>query len=115
MTGFFLLVCPYIFGFADAEGPAVVVPRLIGLLIIGESLFTAYELGLVKAIPFRAHLMLDYLIAALTLVSPWLFAFADIDNARTAMVGIGVMEFLVLILSRAETHLFVPRTTAEAE
>src|SRR5687768_6801339 len=103
MTGMLLLVTPYIFGFADVGGAAVTVPRIIGLVIIAQSLFTRYELAFVKTIPFRTHLMLDYGIAALTLLSPWLFGFADIENARAAMMAIGVMEFLVVIMTRVET------------
>ena len=110
MTGMFLLVTPYIFGFAEAEGAAVIAPRIIGLMIIGQSLFTRYELGIVKAIPFSMHLMLDYGIAALTLLSPWLFGFADLENARTAMIAIGLMEFLVVIMTRAETTVAVRQT-----
>lgn len=110
MTGVLLLLTPTIFGFADVGGAAVTVPRIIGLLILGQSVFTRYELGLIKLIPFRTHLMLDYGVALLTLVSPWLFGFADIDNARIAMFVIGVAEFLVVLMTRAETHVDLPTT-----
>jgi hypothetical protein len=68
-----LIVVPLLLGF---EGAALLVPLLLGMATIGYSLVTAYELGAVAAIPFRAHLVLDFLNGALLAASPWLFGFA---------------------------------------
>src|SRR5688500_15596375 len=58
LTGVTLLAAPYLFGFADGTA-AQWVPTIIGLMIIGQSLITRYELSMAKIIPMPTHLMLD--------------------------------------------------------
>ncbi|TDU73152.1 SPW repeat-containing protein [Prosthecobacter fusiformis] len=76
-VGLLLLAAPNLFGFADQGGAAVLVPRLIGVIVIVQSLMTRYEAGVIKVLPMKIHLMNDYLAGALLLFSPWLFGFAD--------------------------------------
>ncbi len=74
--GLLLIVSPWLFGFADG-GAAQWVPIILGLGAILYSLFTDYELGLVRSIPMTGHLGLDAASGLLLAVSPWLFQFAD--------------------------------------
>jgi hypothetical protein len=75
-----LFLAPNIFGFADMEGPAVWVPRLIGALTLLQAIVTRYEVGLVKMMPMRFHLFNDYAAGAFLAASPWLFRFYDPAN-----------------------------------
>jgi hypothetical protein len=71
-----LILAPWLLGFSevDAARNTAVGVGLVGLL---SSLFTNYELGLVKAIPLSMHLTLDMLAGLFLAASPWLFGFAD--------------------------------------
>ena len=93
--GLVLLLTPNLLGFADVGGAAVWVPRIIGILTLVQSIFTRYELGLVKVLPMRMHLMNDYLAGAFLAASPWLFGFYDAVNQRIwlphLIVGLGVL------------------------
>jgi hypothetical protein len=60
----------------DDAPTAALIPRLDGLAGAGYSLITDYELGLLKVLPMRAHLILDAAKGALLASSPWLFGFA---------------------------------------
>ncbi len=40
-------------------------------------------------IPLKTHNILDYVIGALLIVSPWLFRFAEIDAARNTFLVLG--------------------------
>ncbi|MDB5294586.1 MAG: hypothetical protein JWO31_569 [Phycisphaerales bacterium] len=60
------------------RGPAVWVPVVIGVLALGMSLMTRYELGAVRVLPMPAHLGMDMLAGLLLAASPWLFRFADV-------------------------------------
>ncbi len=71
-----LIVAPWLFGFAD-NGAAMAIPIVVGLTVVAYSLFTNYELGLVRRLSMPTHLVLDGIGGLLLLVSPWLFAFAD--------------------------------------
>jgi hypothetical protein len=76
VMGVLLLVAPYVLGFADGTA-AQYVPQALGAAMLGASLLTDYELGLVRVIPMPVHLMLDFASGALLAASPWLFGFAD--------------------------------------
>ena len=99
--GLLLLFAPNLFGFADMGGAAVWVPRLVGIATILQSLFTRYELGAVKALPMRMHLVNDYIAGALLVASPWLFRFHEAEQRfwlPHVVLGLGIL--LVTALTR---------------
>lgn len=96
-TGALLIVAPYLFGFANG-GIAQWLPQLLGALTIVMSLFTDYELSIVKAIPLRVHLGMDMASGALLAASPWLFGFAGLIWWPHLLVGL--MEIVVPMLTR---------------
>jgi hypothetical protein len=102
VVGIALLLAPNIFGFADVEGAAVLVPRIIGALIIGSALITKYELSVAKIIPMGAHLALDFAGGLLLAASPFLFDFSGHDvNVWYPHVIVGVAEMLIVLLSKS--------------
>jgi len=76
VMGALLIVAPWLFDFADG-GAKQWVPIIVGVLVIGQSLMTDYELSVVKAIPMGTHLMLDIGTGIVLAASPWIFGFAD--------------------------------------
>lgn len=72
--GALLIALPWVLGFA-AGGAETWVPVLLGAGVIGYSLFTDYELGLVRRIQMPVHLWIDGVSGVLLTLSPWLFAF----------------------------------------
>jgi hypothetical protein len=76
VMGLVLIVAPWVLGFADG-GPKQWIPIIVGVLIIGQSLMTNYELGVIKALPMGTHLTLDIVTGIILAASPWLFGFAD--------------------------------------
>jgi hypothetical protein len=103
--GVALILAPYLFDFADLGGPAVIIPQVIGALIIGQSLFTDYELSLFKVIPMKMHLMMDYVASLFLAASPFLFGFAD-NSANVWMphlvAGIGYLVISFLTQTQSE-------------
>lgn len=71
-----LIIAPWLLDFADG-GAEQWVPIIVGVAIILYSLLTDYELGVMKAIPMPAHLMLDIGGGIFLAASPWLFGFAN--------------------------------------
>lgn len=96
VTGGLLLIVPYLLGFADGTA-AQWVPQLIGVMIIGQSLITQYELSVAKIIPMPTHLMLDMGSGALLAVSPWLFGFSE--KVYLPHLIVGLMEIVIPLLS----------------
>lgn len=76
ITGAFLVIMPWLFGFAQG-GAETWIPVILGAGTILYSLLTDYELGVVRALSMSAHLGLDALGGLVLAVSPWLFGFSD--------------------------------------
>ena len=76
LLGALLIVAPWLLGFADG-GAETWVPVLLGAGVVLYSLFTDYELGVVRRIPMATHLILDLAGGAVLAASPWVFGFAD--------------------------------------
>lgn len=76
LMGALLIAAPWLFGFG-AGGAETWVPVILGVGVIAYSIFTDYELGLVKSLSMSTHLGLDIAGGLLLAVSPWLFGFAD--------------------------------------
>jgi hypothetical protein len=110
LTGGLLLVAPWLFGFATG-GIAQWLPMLLGAAIIGMSLLTRYELGVVRIIPLRVHLGVDAAGGLLLAVSPWLFGFASLVWVPHLVVGL--MEIVVPLLTRRDPFFDRQATSAE--
>jgi hypothetical protein len=92
IVGAALIVAPWLFGFADNGGAAVMVPIYVGIFILLSELTTTSPLSIVKLVPMRAHIMMDVLTGLFLLASPWLFGFNDLEaNAWVPHVIVGVM------------------------
>lgn len=87
IIGAILIVAPWLLGFA-AGGAETWVPVIIGAAVIVYSLFTDYELGVVKSIPMSTHLWLDGIGGLVLAVSPWLFGFSRFIVWPHLLVGL---------------------------
>lgn len=85
--GVLLIVAPWLLGFA-AGGAEAWVPVILGLGAIAYSLFTDYELGVVRKIPMTTHLGLDAGSGVVLAASPWIFGFADLVYLPHLILGL---------------------------
>jgi hypothetical protein len=74
--GIILIAAAYLLNFQSENMPNIVMYAMGGWSLL-YSLFTKYELGLIKIIPINIHLMLDSLSGIFLATSPWLLGFAD--------------------------------------
>ncbi|HLL60460.1 MAG TPA: SPW repeat protein [Candidatus Nitrosocosmicus sp.] len=103
-TGIALLLAPNLFGFADVGGAAVAIPRILGIMILVQSLMTNYELGVMKMIPMSMHLMVDYVASLFLVASPWLFGFADEPaNVWMPHVIVGLVYFVTSLMTQTKS------------
>jgi hypothetical protein len=87
LVGILLIAAPWLLGFARG-GAETIVPVVLGAGAILYSLFTDYELGLVKRIPMGTHLTLDVISGIFLAASPWLFGFSNLIWQPHVIVGI---------------------------
>ena len=88
--GILLIAAPWILGFAS-DGAETYVPVVLGIGMLAYSLFTNYEMGAIKMLSMRTHLMLDLLGGLFLAASPWIFGFADYVYLPHLILGIAEM------------------------
>lgn len=103
IIGILLVLAPKILGFDDG-GIAARIPVILGIITIVYSLFTNYELGLFKMIPFRGHLTLDVIGGLFLAISPWLFQFADRVWVPHLVVGLIELGTVFMTSTGASEH-----------
>jgi hypothetical protein len=91
---------PELVGFTDEE-TAARLSRVVSGGVALTSLMTRYELGLVKVLPFKAHLAADVAVGLLTLSAPFLFGFSDNKKARNFFVGLGAFSVMAGLLTES--------------
>jgi hypothetical protein len=96
LLGALLIAAPWLFGFA-VDGAEQWVPVAVGAGVLLYSLFTDYELGLVKKLQMPAHLLLDALGGLLLAASPWMFGFDE--RVWMPHVIIGAIEIVIVAIT----------------
>jgi hypothetical protein len=92
----FILVTPWISNYYT-NSPDTWILAAVGGLTGLYSVFTDYELGLIKLIPMKMHLILDVIVAIFLIASPWLFTFPNYLHYWPLLLGI--LELGVIIVS----------------
>ena len=103
-----LVIAPLLTG-ADRHSAKVSVPVVLGTLTILISIFTNYEGGLIKLIPFRIHLTIDVFQALMLGFSPWVFGITG--KTMTALIVIAILEIGVVLCTDAGKQSTVQHLT----
>ncbi|HEX2079637.1 MAG TPA: SPW repeat protein [Longimicrobium sp.] len=109
LLGALLIASSWVFGFGEG-GAETWVPVVLGAGVLLYSLFTDYELGVVKRLQMPAHLLLDVLGGLLLAVSPWLFGFDT--HVWTPHVALGIVEVLTAAVTNTVPGYDRRRTAA---
>ena len=89
-----LAAAPWLLNYPQGArgGPETWVPAAFAAGAVVYSLLTDYELGAVRFLPMRVHLLLDVMGGALLAVSPWVL---DLGNpARAVHLGFGLFSII---------------------
>jgi hypothetical protein len=93
-----LIGAPFVLNFDSGTATAVSIVAGVLVLIIAAS--TAMSTGLIKSIPVPTHVVLDFLLVALLIASPFLFGFSGDGTATAFFIVLGVVHLLVTIATR---------------
>ena len=91
-----IIASPWIFGFSNASD-AKTLAIIIGVAMLLAGMMTRWRMSLVKLIPLRTHFMMDLLIGALLIASPFIFGFSDDGGAARFFIIAGVLELLTAV------------------
>jgi VIT1/CCC1 family predicted Fe2+/Mn2+ transporter len=98
LLGALCLAAPFLFGFDSGAAQAAAI--VAGVVIIVLTASTALPTGLIKSVPVHAHVVLDYVIAALLIAAPFLFGFSDEAAPSAFFIIAGVALLLLAIATR---------------
>lgn len=99
IMGIFLLASPSLFSLERYAMESTVF-YMIGTITLIYSLFTDYELGLLKIIPMRGHLILDIISGIFLVASPWLLDFSH--TVYKPHLILGLIEIAVALMTRSK-------------
>ncbi|HYF64626.1 MAG TPA: hypothetical protein VD886_17510 [Herpetosiphonaceae bacterium] len=95
------LALPHVLGWNDDA--KVLLNAAAGAVVL-SSLVTRYELSVIKRLPMKAHLALDALNGALLIAAPLLWL-RENSAVTTFIIGMGVMELAVVLLTKTQSPL----------
>jgi hypothetical protein len=107
-----LILAPNIFQFSGMGGPAVWVPRVLGVVLILYSVLTNYEWGVFKIFAMPYHLVIDFLAALFLAASPFIFFYRDSLNVWLPHLVVGIAVILVVVVSQTQPGRALRTTTA---
>jgi hypothetical protein len=96
-VGLLTILAPFLFSFDSTA--AEVVSVLVGAGILVLAVVTDAPTGVARSLPVASHVVLDYVLAVFLIVAPFVFGFANDDDAATAyfiVIGIGYIMLAVL-------------------
>ena len=104
IMGIFLLASPSLFSL-NLNAMESTILYIIGVTAIIYSLWTNYELGLLKIIPMKGHLALDIFSGIFLAASPWFLGFADIVYKPHLVLGIIEIGIALLTTSKSRIEI----------
>jgi SPW repeat-containing protein len=99
LWGLSLLASPWVLGYADVPA-ARWLAVVFGAGAILYSMITVYELGLLRILPMRLHLIVDGVGGAFLAASPFLFGFAD--RVFWPHLAFGLFSVVASLITRTE-------------
>ena len=102
-----LVLAPFLFGF-DSE-TAKWTSIALGVVVLLVAVISRSPLGVTNSLPVSAHATLDYVLAVVLVLAPFLLGFADDTPAVTFFVLLGLAHAALSLLTR-----FPQRSSAQA-
>jgi len=91
-----LIAAPFLFAFSDESAPTALA-IIAGIVILIVAMSTKWKLSLVKVIPVDVHAILDLVLGAFLIASPFIFGFSDVSEATAFFIVFGVLEILATL------------------
>jgi hypothetical protein len=108
-----IIAAPWIFGFSDVDS-AKTVCIAVGVVMLIAGSMTDWRLSLARVIPLRMHFMTDLLLAAVLILSPFVFGFSDEGGATRFTIIAGVLELMTAVATRWDPAEAAPPYTRES-
>ncbi len=98
-----LIVLPFLLGLGSSNPLALQLSVATGIAALILTILTDHHLGLVKVVSYKMHLIVDFLVAIVFIIAPFIFSFKGLDASYYWMNGIAVLAVVSLHKSEEAT------------
>jgi hypothetical protein len=91
-----LIVLPYVLGLGESNPLAFKLSVATGVAALILTILTNHQTGIIKLIPYRYHLMVDFTVAIVFIIAPFLLGFRGIDAFYYWANGVAVLAVVSL-------------------
>jgi len=91
-----LIAMPFLLGVGEGNPIALWLSVVTGIAALTLTVFTKHQFGLVKLIPYKLHLAVDFMVGAAFVAAPFVLGFAGLDAAYYWVLGVTVLIIVVL-------------------
>lgn len=95
-----LIALPFLLGLGSSNPIALQLSVATGIAAFILTLLTDHHLGAFKVIPYKFHLIVDFMVAIVFILAPFVLSFEGIDAYYYWINGIAV--FIVVSLHKSE-------------
>ncbi len=93
-----LIILPFVLQLGGSNPLALWLAVIAGVAAFALTVFTDHKLGLIRIIPYKAHVAVDFLVGVTFLLAPFVLGFSGLDawyywiNAIAVIVVVSLSE-----------------------
>jgi len=95
-----LMALPFILGLGSSNELALQISITVGIVAFVLTLLTDHQLGVLRVISYKLHLTVDFLVAIVFILAPFIFSFEGLDAYYYWVIGATVL--LVVSMHKSE-------------
>lgn len=86
-----LIGLPFLLGLGSSNPLAFQLSVITGVAALILTILTDHQLGLIRLIPYRIHLIVDFLVGVVFVLAPFIFSFEGLDAYYYWLNGAAVL------------------------
>lgn len=91
-----LIILPFLLGLGSTNSVALYLSVATGFAALSLTLLTDHHLGVFRIISYKIHLIIDFAVAIVFIIAPFIFSFKGIDAYYYWIIGITVLSVVSL-------------------
>ncbi|MEL6833754.1 MAG: hypothetical protein AAFP77_12220 [Bacteroidota bacterium] len=86
-----LIGLPFLLGLGSSNPLAFQLSVITGVAALILTILTDHQLGVIQVIPYKTHLLVDFLVGVVFVLAPFLFSFEGLDAYYYWLNGAAVL------------------------
>ena len=97
-----LILLPFLLGLGTSNPLALTLSVATGVAALLLTILTDHHLGIIRIVPYRVHLIVDFLVAIVFILAPFVLSFEGIDAYYYWINGVAVLTVVSLHKNEVE-------------